>query len=191
MTSHAPRAAGALLVLAAGLAIAPIALAADQASPAATQMGPSEQESRPSDEESLAMVHVINQHEIDSGKLALTRPAGEPTLALAKMLVQEHTQNDAMQAKLGVAPRQTPAVMSLQRQKKAEADKLAALPPDAFERAYIDAMVKGHTEAKQMLDKRAATASSPQVRTYLVQTRTAVENHLSKARTLQAAAVGK
>ncbi len=184
MHASASRAAGVLLLLAGGTVIATNAIASDTAPPAQGQ-------ARPTDEESLALVQAINLHEIELAKLALTRPAAQTTQAMATMLVQEHTRNEAAQARLGIAPGQTQAVLALQRQQQAETDTLIALAPDAFEHAYIDAMVKDHMAAKDLLDERAGLARSAPVRAYLLQTRTAVEDHLSQARKLQNGAVGK
>jgi putative membrane protein len=184
MHASASRAAGGLLLLAGGTVIAADAIAVDQAPPAQGQ-------TRPADEESLALVQAINLHEIELARLALTRPAARTTQAMATVLVQEHTRNEAAQARLGIAPRQTQAVLALQRQQQAETDALTALAPDAFEPAYIDAMVKDHMAAKDLLDKRAGVARLAPVRAYLLQTRTAVEDHLSQARKLQTGAVGK
>lgn len=177
------RLAGALLILACGTAVA--------AQPAPTREPAASTQARPADEESLALVHAINLHEIALAKLALTRPAAQTTQGMASMLLKEHTRNDAAQARLGLAPRQTPVVTALQRRQQDEVATLTALPPDAFEKAYIDAMVEGHLAARDLLEQRAGVARSAQVRAYLIQTRAAVEDHLSQARKLQSGAVGR
>lgn len=158
---------------------------------APAEQPPAASAARPADGESLALVHVINLHEIELAKLVMTRPLSQPTRALATMLQREHTQNEGEQAALGVRSQQTPAVATLQKQTQAETNKLRNLPPQAFEAAYIDAMVKGHTDAMELLDARAPVAYSAEVRQYLIQTRTAVASHLSEASKLQTGAVGK
>ncbi len=68
------------------------------------------------------------------------------------------------------------------------------LPPDLanvsyrqFGRAYIDAMVKGHTEVVSMIDSQLMkNARNADLQQHLTTTRAAVAMHLEEAKRLQA-----
>lgn len=146
---------------------------------------------RPADGESLGLVHVINLYEIDLAKFALTRPTSQATRGTAHMLEQEHSQNEKRLAELDVPATITPEVTAMKTKLDKQAARLKALPPDAFEAAYIKAMSDGHQDAKEMLKKRAPIARTASVRTYLIQTEKEIESHYSEIRELEQGAVGK
>ncbi|HEX2082852.1 MAG TPA: DUF4142 domain-containing protein, partial [Xanthomonadaceae bacterium] len=66
---------------------------------------------------------------------------------------------------------------------KAELDALAARCDDEYEKAYMDAMVKGHEEALAAIDeKMIPRATRDDVRQHLTDTRKHVEMHLTRAK---------
>jgi len=72
--------------------------------------------------------------------------------------------------------------------RKKGATELAQLQPmngPEFERAFLDAMVKGHEEALEMLEQGIASAQNEKVKAHLQSTRDAVATHLSEAKQLQ------
>ena len=67
-----------------------------------------------------------------------------------------------------------------------ELEALGRTEGDAYARAYIDAMVKGHTEALDALDNRIIPAATrPEVKAHLDTTRGHVAQHLERAKALQ------
>jgi putative membrane protein len=138
------------------------------------------------DSEALGVVSAINQHEIAAAKQAQSHDLPPKVSTYAEMMVKDHTDNDAQIKALG-EPRESAAVTA--QKSKGEAE-LAALGvhKDDYAKAYVDGMVKGHTEALQALDEKLLPESqSVAVKDHLKKTRAAVVHHLDEAKSLQAA----
>ena len=54
-----------------------------------------------------------------------------------------------------------------------------------FQKAYIEAMVKGHTDANKMIGKFEKEAQNADLKHYLMDTKTAVQEHLADAKKLK------
>ncbi len=69
------------------------------------------------------------------------------------------------------------------------AGELAAIVPldgDAFEKAYIETMIKGHMEALDMIDSQLLkNAENAALKKHLTETRTHVAAHLDEAKKIQ------
>lgn len=137
------------------------------------------------DAAALGVLNAINAHEIAAGEQALRKNVGGEVARYAQMMIDQHTQNREQTNALG--PDQNAADAKAQRDKSTR--ELAALDKaegDAYARAYVDAMVKDHGEALQMLDSTLIPgAGSPQVRQHLTTTRAHVARHLEEAKALQ------
>ncbi|HJU06419.1 MAG TPA: DUF4142 domain-containing protein, partial [Nitrospiraceae bacterium] len=57
----------------------------------------------------------------------------------------------------------------------------------AVRQAYIEAMIKGHTEVQNMIDSQLKEANNEAVKKHLMETRDHVAMHFDQARKLQAA----
>lgn len=101
-----------------------------------------------------------------------------------------HSRNlqeaERLSQKLDVAPKQGQTAAQLQRKGRQELAALNRLQNHAFDRAYINAMVKDHAAALQLLDQRLIPqATNPQLRQYLEATRANVAQHLKQAQAVQ------
>jgi len=146
---------------------------------------------RGGDAEALATLMAVNEHEIASAKLALKKKPSEPVAQYAKMLEREHGDNQRKTREVAksadVDPNETPAVEALKTKSEREREALAAQNGEAFERAFIDAMVKGHAEALAKIDDELLpAATNPAVAEHLRMTRTHIAQHLEQARQLDA-----
>lgn len=138
----------------------------------------------PQDAEALGLLSAINQHEIKAAQQAKQHDLPADVATFADMMVRDHTDNDAKLHALG-QPADTPAVQSQKAKGEAELRALGDHRKD-YAKAYVDAMVKGHTEALATLDdKLIPEASAQPVRTHLSATREAVAAHLERAKALQ------
>ena len=133
----------------------------------------------------LGVLNAINDHEIAAGRQALEKNMAGDVADYARLMIEEHTRNkeqtNAFQpdANSGDAKAQA---------KKGEASlqQLAGKSGDDYRKAYIDAMVAGHTEALAALDDKLIPAvAEPQAKAHLQQTREHVANHLARAHDLQ------
>jgi putative membrane protein len=64
-------------------------------------------------------------------------------------------------------------------------DKLSKLNGAAFDRAYIDEMVKGHTEVLTEVKKQAQSGSDPDVKAWATKATSSVQAHLTHAQDQQ------
>ncbi|WP_368563843.1 DUF4142 domain-containing protein [Pseudoxanthomonas sp. UTMC 1351] len=135
----------------------------------------------------LGVLNAINEHEIAAGQQALSKNVPDDVAKFAQMMVDEHSKNRDQTNRFG--PNADDAKAAAQRAKgKTELDTLGKQSGDAYAKAYVDAMVKGHTEALATLDNDLIPAAvDPAVKTHLTDTRTAVAKHLEAAKQLQAA----
>jgi putative membrane protein len=133
----------------------------------------------------LGVLNAINEHEIAAGRQALDKGVSGDVAAFAQMMIDEHGRNRDQTAAFDPDANSAQA----QAQKARGEQELATLAQKSGEdyaRAYIDAMVKGHTEALAALDDRLIPAATrPEVKAHLASTREHVAQHLERARALQ------
>lgn len=145
------------------------------------------------DAEAIAAVSAVNDHEIKAAKLAMDKGVDGDIAKYAKMMDEEHSTNQRQAEQLtvtaGIKPAETDEVKAMKTKTAAEREKLAAMSGDAFEAAYVDAMVKDHAEVLAKLDdKLIPNATNPAVKEHLTMTRKHVAMHLEEARRLDAQA---
>lgn len=140
--------------------------------------------------DALGVVIAVNEHEIAAAEQARGKKIGAPVREYADMMHKEHTTNleqaRALEGSSGVTAGTGADVATLRAQKEAARNQMADLEGDAYERAYIDAMVRDHQEVLTMLDQRLIPAAqNAAIRQHLQTTRDAVARHLERARELQ------
>lgn len=142
--------------------------------------------------EVLATVAAIDLNEITAAAQAQTKNISQPVKDYAKQLHQGHGMNIDKTLKLGqqigATPVITPAVEQLQKKGAGELAAFVELDGQAFERAYVAAMVKGHIEALAKLDMLQRSAGNAELKQHLTVTRDDVAKHLEKAKALQGGA---
>lgn len=158
------------------------AAATDTAAPATSDAMPTDQAAPNADAAALALLATINQHEIDAARQAKSKNVDGDVLAFAEMMETEHGANLEKTRTLGAAS-DTPDATAMKEKGKAELDALAAKSGDEYEKAYMEAMVKGHEDALKAIDeKMMPMATREEVRQHLTDTRKAVETHLARAK---------
>ena len=134
----------------------------------------------------LGLLGAVNEHEIAAAKQAMEKKVSAPVLQFAEMMDKQHSENQAKTTSLGTLA-STPEVQAMVDKGKSELEELGKKSGEEYERAYVEAMVKGHTEALSLIDTRLiALASSEPVKKHLAETRDHVAMHLEAARKLQA-----
>jgi putative membrane protein len=133
------------------------------------------------------MLTAANEHEIAAADQAIAKKVTGDVLAFANMMKTEHGKNLAETGALGGAT-EGAKIAELRSKGEAELAALGARSGTQYEQAYIDAMVKGHTEVLAMLDgSLIPAATDAAVKAHFTATRAAVAKHLEEARKLQAA----
>ncbi len=140
--------------------------------------------------EILATVTAIDLNEINAAAQAQTKRISQPVKDYARLLHREHGTNMDQTLKLGQQIGTTPVITtSVEQLQKKGAGELAAivqLDGQEFERAYVAAMVKGHTEALDKIDDQLQkSAGNAALKKHLTGTRAHVAGHLEKAKALQ------
>jgi putative membrane protein len=176
---------------------APTAQIGAPATPPATS--PGAQSSMPaaqlSDAEIVGVVNAVDQHEIDAATKAMKEKMGKEAKDFAKMLKKAHTENMAKTKKVAKQINLKPATSAVADTLRAKGERdvkaMAALNGAEFEKAYIDAMVTGHTEVLSMLDTQLITnARNDTLKTHLTEVRGHVAAHLEQGKRLQGASAG-
>jgi predicted outer membrane protein len=158
-------------------ATAPTEANADGTAPAAT----------PASDNALALglLAAVDDHEIQAAQQAKSKQVSDAVMAYAKMMEKQHTDNLVETKTLG-ALADTAEVQAMKEKGASDLAELGKLSGKEYETAYVDAMVKGHTEVLALIDGRLLSlASAGPVRDHLGKTRDAVAMHLEEARKLQ------
>ncbi len=139
----------------------------------------------------LATIAAIDTDEIMLGVLASNKNPSSGIADFAKMMIDQHGSNLTQILQMVNTLHALPLTGG-------EADKMAAdgkkamltlggLDGTQFATAYVDAMVKGHQAALDLIDQHLMkTAKSDEVKQFLTSTREAVSHHLEEAKKLQA-----
>lgn len=144
-----------------------------------------------SDAEVLAFVIAVDDNEVLAAAEVAKKKPSSAVLDYAKMMHQEHGKNQAQTMELGqkinVTPVDTEAVDKLRVKGAGELAALIPLKGDDFEAAYVTAMVKGHTEALEMIDSKLMEAANDEsLKKHLKETRSTIAQHLEEGKKLQA-----
>jgi len=146
-----------------------------------------------SDGEILGFVIAVDDNEVLAGAEARKKKISARVKEYAKMLHEAHGKHlvDSMMLgqRIGVTPLDTPAVDKLRVKGAGELAMLVPLDSEKFERAFLAAMVKGHTEALEMIDNQLLTAADNEtLKKHLRETRGHIAHHLEEAKQLHRSA---
>lgn len=140
----------------------------------------------PSQADALAMLLAINEHEIAAADQALRKNVTGAVRDYAQMMKTDHGKNLADTTRLGGAASTAPTIEAMEKKGEADLRTLDAQTGKAYEKAYIDAMVTGHTDALARIDSTMLPAATdPNIRQHLTTTRDTVSRHLARAKEIQ------
>ena len=121
--------------------------------------------------------------EVHLGKLAVERAASPDVKQFGQRMVEDHDQaNRELMAV--VEPKGIAVPTALDRKQRRAADRLAQLHGTAFERAYIQHMVKDHEADVRLFRTEAHQGKDPELKRWAAATLPTLEAHLSLARNL-------
>ncbi len=141
------------------------------------------------DSDAIAFLTAVNDHEMMAAEMALEKNPSEAVAEYAQMLHDQHTSNQeknlAFADAAGISANDSPGLDAMKAKSKAKRDELSALPDDAFETAFIAAMVQDHTEVLSKIDNELLpNATDPELAKHLRETRTHIAMHLEHAQEL-------
>lgn len=141
------------------------------------------------DGEIIAYMEAINNGEISAAKVAKDKNVDADVMKFADMMIEQHgenlTQVTDLSSKSNIPADETSAVKKFKENGDKDLAKLSKLNDAKFQKAYIQAMIKGHTNADKMLTRFEKEVQNADLKQYLVDTKTAVEQHLAAAKQLK------
>jgi len=147
------------------------------------------------DSQILYVLHAANVSEIEQARMAQTKAQNARVKRFAAMMLEDHGQADAKanevakKTQSSLAPSQTSE--RLESDAKQLSSKVAAQQGSDFDRAYIDAQVKGHRAVLQSIDRELLPAvRSTEVKDLVQTVRAKVEGHLTEAEQIQKGLAG-
>jgi putative membrane protein len=134
------------------------------------------------DETFIVKAAQSNQSEVELGNLALSRGTDSLVKAFAQMMVNEHsaaqadleTVVDDVNTDIGITD-------TLDAEQLATSMLLQGLSGAAFDSAYLDSQIKGHTKTLGIFDAEIASGQNAQVKGYATDKRPKIQTHLSLA----------
>jgi putative membrane protein len=142
-----------------------------------------------SDAEVLSLIMAVDQNEIKAAKVATEKNISSEVKNYAEMLNKEHSMNldesMVIAQKANIERVDSDVVKQVRKDGEQDLASIKDLDSDQFSKAYVTAMVKGHTEALDMLDKYKPEIQDEAVKKHVAETREHVANHLKEAKKLQ------
>jgi putative membrane protein len=119
--------------------------------------------------------------EIELGRLAMQRATTPSVRAFASQIVNDHSRSHAefmalMQGR-GVA-----VVPGLDASQQAMRDRLASLPGPDFDRAYLQEMLRDHTQDVAEFERASQILTDPDLQAWAARTLPTLQQHLALAR---------
>ena len=125
-----------------------------------------------------------NMAEVALGKLATEKSQNDDVKKFGQMMVDDHSK--AEQDLEGVASKNNWTLpKEVNAQQKAEQQRLEKLSGPAFDRAYVQMMVKDHIKDVAEFKKEAAsTSANSDLKDFATRTSPTLDNHLTQAKAL-------
>jgi putative membrane protein len=131
-------------------------------------------------------VATVDLTEIKLGQLSQTHAADGSVKKFGAYMVKSHSEINGWLTKL--AAKDGFAIpTSLDKKSAAPVAKLAALNGADFDRAYIPAMVAGHTKVLAMVKSFRATCSDPEFKKFAAKIEPIIAKHLARAEKIETA----
>ena len=121
--------------------------------------------------------------EVQLGKLAVDRAASPDVKQFGQRMVEDHDKANRELLAV-VEPKGIAVPTAPDRKHRQAADRLAKLHGTAFDRAYIQEMVKDHEEDVRLFRTEAQQGKDPELKRWAASTLPTLEEHLSMARNL-------
>lgn len=143
----------------------------------------------PTEGETLATIAAIDKNEIIISLIASNKNVSSEVKDFAKTMVDQHGANLTKILFMSTffhVPLTGISSEKFNAQGKKELMDLSMLVGDDFAKAYINAMVKDHQEALNLIDQNLMqTAKTVEMKRFMTDTRAAVAKHLEDAKQLQ------
>lgn len=138
------------------------------------------------DKEILSMIKAVDLDQIQVAKSAEKKDISKKVIDYAKMMIIHHNSNikkvEEIEKSMSINYQETSSITSLRQQNAAELAKINEINGKEFEKAYLDMIIKDHTNVLGIIDKQLLTSvEHDKVRNHLVETRASIANHMASA----------
>lgn len=142
------------------------------------------------DNQIINIMMTIDKGEIAAAQEAKNKQASPAVNGYAKYLIDQHQRNleelTQLAKQLGLEPKDSAISKTLSTDGENDLKKLHKLQGKEFDKAFIDAMVKGHQGGLEVVDtKLLLQAKNPQLKSFVEQFRKMVSNHLEEGLKIQ------
>jgi putative membrane protein len=139
-----------------------------------------------SDAQIAAITDGANGAEIEQAKLARTKSKNQKVLQFASMMITHHSEAQKKQAKLKITSAESPLSAQMTQDANQVLTSLKDKTGADFDSSYMRAQVDEHQTLLDTLNTRLLpSVSSPELKAYLQEIKTRVEQHLEAARTTE------
>ncbi len=143
------------------------------------------------DDQIAKVLVTINEGEIDAAKMAMKKAQAESTKEFAKMMVEEHKNNESeiknLASKNKISMSNSDLAKTLKEDAKKSNKDLNKTSESDFDKVYIGQQIMMHEKALTTLnDTLIPNAKNPALLDHLKKTQTAVTAHLNHARQMAA-----
>jgi putative membrane protein len=143
------------------------------------------------DAQLAAVVQAINQGEVLEAQLAQNKAVSPETKRFAKDMMNVHREmqnrTNALLARLQMSPSENPVSTRLKTDVQNETSTLQTMRGRDFDRDYVDAQVRNHNKALELLDRITPIVKNPDLKAALASDRPEVEEHLRVAERIEEA----
>jgi putative membrane protein len=178
--------------------VALVAFAACAASVASTQQAPAPATRRAGqptalarvDREFIQTVAKGGMAEVALGELAGARAASNEVRLFGLRMVQDHGKANGELAQLAHDKAVEPP-KEVDRTQQSVHDRLAKLSGDAFDRGYVEAMVKDHRKDVKAFEQQSMRAKDPDLKAWVDKTLPTLRDHLKMIENISAKVLAK
>ncbi len=122
--------------------------------------------------------------EVELGRLATQKASRSEVKEFGQMMIDDHSKANTQLTKIAQDEGITPPA-TLKAQDKATQDHLSKLSGEAFDRAYIQHMVKDHQKDVAAFRKQSTGAANSEVKQFASSTLPTLEKHLKRAQEIE------
>ena len=142
------------------------------------------------DAQIVNIMMTVNKAEITAAEDVLKRNVSPAVKDYAKTLLQQHETNQKqlleLTKQLGIEPKESPISNDVEKGGKEDLTSIEKLEGPAFDKAYINAMVKEHQGGLKVIEtKLFPQATNPQLKAFVDKFRNMVYSHFEKGLQLQ------
>lgn len=139
--------------------------------------------------EILAFIIAADEDEIKTADLAASKNVSSAVSDYAKELKSDHSKNlddaKALSTSMNITPDETKSIEMMKKEDEKNLTKLNSLNDTAFDKAFITAMIDGHEQVLDKLNRFSKEKNSQELHNFIENTKVVVKKHLEEAKKIK------